>query len=130
MAAPQYVAGIDFSPEVRQDAFDVMGRLVEHYRNKTTDRVEHQWREPVRAYRDQKLWEREMAAVHGKVPLPLALSCELPGPGTYKSIDVAGTPVLITRDAAGEFDRIGAVPAYLQKTAALVLFGTGDGAAA
>ena len=102
MAAPQYVAGIDFSPEVREDAFDVMGRLVEHYRNKTTDQVEHQWREPVRAYRDQKLWEREMAAVHGKVPLPLALSCELPGPGTYKSIEVVGTPVLITRDAAGD----------------------------
>ena len=54
------------------------------------------------AYRDQELWEREMAAVHGKVPLPLALSCELPDPGTYKAIDVAGTPVLITRDSAGE----------------------------
>ena len=43
-----------------------------------------------------------MAVVHGKVPLPLALSCELPDPGTYKAIDVAGTPVLITRDSAGE----------------------------
>ena len=40
--------------------------------------------------------------VHRKVPLPLALSCELPDPGTYKAIDVAGTPVLITRDSAGE----------------------------
>ena len=99
---PHYVAGIDFNPAVRQDAFDVMARLLEHYRNKSTDQVPEQWHEPVQAYRDEQLWEREMAVVHGKVPLPLALSCELPDPGTYKAIDVAGTPVLITRDSAGE----------------------------
>ena len=32
-----------------------------------------------------------MAAVHRTVPLPLALSCELPGPGTYKAIEVVVT---------------------------------------
>jgi nitrite reductase/ring-hydroxylating ferredoxin subunit len=101
MAAPHYVAGIDFNPEVRKDAFDVMARLVQHYRNKSTDQAPDQWREPVRNYRDAELWQREMQLVHGKVPLPLALSCELPGPGTYKAIDVAGTPVLITRDSSG-----------------------------
>ena len=62
MAAPHYVAGIDFNPAVRQDAFDVMARLVEHYRNKSTDQVPEQWHEPVQAYRDPELWEREMAA--------------------------------------------------------------------
>jgi hypothetical protein len=77
MAAPHYVAGIDFNPAVRQDAFDVMARLLEHYRNKSTDQVPEQWHEPVQAYRDAQLWEREMAVLHGKVPLPLALSCEL-----------------------------------------------------
>ena len=81
MAAPHYVAGIDFNPAVREDAFDVMARLVEHYRNKTTDQVDEQWHEPVRNYRDPELWQREIAAVHRKVPLPLALSCELPEPG-------------------------------------------------
>ena len=101
MAAPHYVAGIDFNPAVRQDAYDVMARLVEHYRNKSTDRVPEQWREPVRNYRDQDLWRQEIQAVFKKVPLPLALSCELPGPGTYKAIDVAGTPVVMTRDAGG-----------------------------
>ena len=48
MAAPHYVAGIDFNPAVRQDAFDVMARLIEHYRNKSTDQAPEQWREPVR----------------------------------------------------------------------------------
>ncbi len=102
MAAPHYVAGIDFAPEVRGDAYNVMARLVEHYRNNTTDQADTLWHEPVRAYRDPDLWQREVEAVHRTVPLPLAMSCELPGPGSYKSIDVAGTPVLITRDSAGE----------------------------
>jgi phenylpropionate dioxygenase-like ring-hydroxylating dioxygenase large terminal subunit len=102
MAAPQYVAGIDFSPEIRDDAYGVMGRLVEHFRNKTTDQADEKWHEPVDAYRDPEQWQREIDAVHKKVPLPLAMSCELPTPGTYKAIDVAGTPVLITRDSAGE----------------------------
>ena len=102
MAAPSYVAGIDFNAAVRQDAFDVMGRLVEHFRNKSTDQVPEQWREPVRNYRDEELFQREIEAVHRTAPLPLALSCELPDPGSHKAIDVAGTPVLITRDRQGE----------------------------
>jgi len=102
MATPTYAPGVHFSPEVREDAFGVMARLVEHYRNKTTDLAEEQWREPVRAYRDAEQWQREVDSVHRTVPLALAMSCELPGPGSYKSIDVAGTPVLITRDSAGE----------------------------
>src|SRR3954453_13528958 len=102
MAAPSYVAGIDLNPSVRKDAFDVMARLVEHYRNKSTDQADSQWREPVRNYRDQDLFRREIDAVHRTVPLPLALSCELPAPGTYKAIDVAGTPVVIIRDRKGE----------------------------
>ena len=76
MAAPTYVAGIDFTPEVREDAYGVMARLVEHHRNNTTDQADAQWREPVRAYRDPQLWQREIEAVHGHVPLPLAMSCE------------------------------------------------------
>lgn len=102
MAAPEYVAGVDFSPAVHDDAFGVMGRLVEHFRNKTTDQVDEQWHEPVRNYSDPELWQREIDAIHKKVPLPLALSCELPNAGDYKAIDVAGTPVLITRDSKGE----------------------------
>lgn len=101
MAIPQYAAGTGFHPAVRQDAFDVMARLVEHYRNKSTDQAADQWREPVHAYRDPDQWQREIAAIFRTVPLPLALSCELPGPGSYKAIAVAGMPVVITRDSAG-----------------------------
>src|SRR4029077_7282360 len=63
MAAPHYVAGIDFNPAVRQDAFDVMARLIEHYRNKSTDRAPEQWDEPGQAYPGPELWGREVGAV-------------------------------------------------------------------
>jgi phenylpropionate dioxygenase-like ring-hydroxylating dioxygenase large terminal subunit len=48
------------------------------------------------------VWEREIAAIHRRVPLPVALSAELPEPGTHKAVEVVGTPVLLTRDRAGE----------------------------
>lgn len=101
MAAPDYAAGVDLAPAARQDAYDVMARLIEHYRGTSTDQAPGQWREPVRAYRDPGLWEREIREVFRKVPLPLALSCELPGPGSYKAISVAGIPVVMTRDSSG-----------------------------
>jgi len=123
MAAPSYVAGVHFSKHVRDDALSVMSRLVEHYRNKSTDQVAEQWREPVVAYSDPDLWRREIDLVHRTVPLPLALSCELPGPGTYKAIDVVDIPVLITRDTAGEVHAM--VNACRHRGAELVAEGTG-----
>jgi phenylpropionate dioxygenase-like ring-hydroxylating dioxygenase large terminal subunit len=102
-AVPRYASGIDFTtPAVRKDAFDVMARLVEHYRATSTDMVESQWREPVRNYRDPELWEREVQAIHRTRPLPVALSCELPTPGSYKAVEVVGTPLILTRDRDGE----------------------------
>jgi hypothetical protein len=65
---PKYVSGVQMRTEaVRKDAFSVMARLVEHYRNSSTDRVEGQWREPVASYLDPELWERELAAIHRTV---------------------------------------------------------------
>src|SRR5215218_6756413 len=103
MAAPTYVSGVDFgSAAVRKDAFDVLARLVEHYRATSTDVVDDQWTEPVRNYCDPERWEREVQAIHRTRPLPVALSCELPTPGSYKAIEVIGTPVIVTRERSGE----------------------------
>jgi phenylpropionate dioxygenase-like ring-hydroxylating dioxygenase large terminal subunit len=43
-----------------------------------------------------------MDLIFRRVPLMLALSCELPEPGNYKAMDAVGLPVLIVRDKAGE----------------------------
>ena len=45
---------------------------------------------------------RELDALFHAEPLVLCLSGALPGPGAYKTVDMCGTPVLVTRDADGK----------------------------
>ena len=121
---PAYASGVDLrSPAVRKDAMDVMTRLVAHYRNTSTDMVDEQWREPVANYIDPELFARELHAVHRTVPLPLALSCELPAAGSYKAVDAAGTPVIISRDRRGALSAV--VNSCRHRGGALVPEGTG-----
>jgi phenylpropionate dioxygenase-like ring-hydroxylating dioxygenase large terminal subunit len=99
--APTYQGAVGPGDAAWDDALSAMHRLAVHFRNKDTDRADAVWHEPVSNYNDVALWQREMTAIHQRVPLPLALSCELPGPGTYKAMEVMGRPVLITRDQRG-----------------------------
>jgi phenylpropionate dioxygenase-like ring-hydroxylating dioxygenase large terminal subunit len=57
---------------------------------------------PSKAYTDPDQWAREIDLIFKRVPLMLALSCELPAPGDYKAMDAMGLPVLIVRDKKGE----------------------------
>jgi phenylpropionate dioxygenase-like ring-hydroxylating dioxygenase large terminal subunit len=43
----------------------------------------------------------EKQRIFKRVPLVLAASCEVPGPGDYKTLDVAGVPILLVRDRNG-----------------------------
>ncbi|MGB3443751.1 MAG: aromatic ring-hydroxylating dioxygenase subunit alpha [Actinophytocola sp.] len=86
----------------RQDIEDVTGRLLSHHRERSTDLAANQWREPVDNYRGQGVFEQERDLVFGAVPLPIALSCQLAEPGRYLALEVAGTPVLLTRDRDGK----------------------------
>lgn len=56
---------------------------------------------PSRHYIDPERWQREMDLIFKRVPLMVALSCELPGPRSYKAMEALGLPLLITRDADG-----------------------------
>ena len=44
---------------------------------------------------------REKRRIFQRVPLVLAASCEVPGPGDYKTLEVAGIPILLVRDRHG-----------------------------
>ena len=52
---------------------------------------------PAHHYLDEGRAKLEKDKIFKRLPLMLAASCELPNPGDYKSIDAAGTPVLIVR---------------------------------
>jgi phenylpropionate dioxygenase-like ring-hydroxylating dioxygenase large terminal subunit len=102
LSTPPYVAALHFNPVMREHAFDLMHRLMRHYQDKTTDQAEDQYAEPVSNYRDPDLWRQEIEYIHRTVPLPVALSAELPESGAYKALEVVGTPVLLTRDRSGQ----------------------------
>lgn len=119
-----YRTGLDrLGVAAQNDAFRIMERLVELRREDSTDQAPGQWREPARHYTDPERFRTELDAVHRSVPLPLALSAEMPDPGNYKALSVAGTPVLITRDSGGRVHAM--VNSCRHRGAELVEAGTG-----
>ncbi len=60
---------------------------------------------PAADYCDRGRWEREIHRVFKRLPLALAFSCELRDVGAFRTLEVAGVPVLLARGRDG---RIGA----------------------
>jgi len=80
---------------------DVVEILLDYFENKRTFQADRVMTIPAASYTDAKQWRAEMDVIFKRVPLMLALSCEMPNPGDYKAMDVAGLPILIARDRAG-----------------------------
>jgi len=58
-------------------------------------------RVPAAHYLDPARFELELARIWRRLPLMLALSAELPGPGAYRALVAAGVPVLLVRGGDG-----------------------------
>ena len=101
-AVPAYLPSTVLDGAAREDALSMMRRLIAHTRNKTTDQAESTFEEPVDNYLDEELFAAEIELIFKRIPLPLALSCELPAKNAYKAIEVVGVPVVMTRDSKGE----------------------------
>jgi nitrite reductase/ring-hydroxylating ferredoxin subunit len=56
---------------------------------------------PAVNYHDRERWQLEMDRVFRRVPLMLAMSCEVKSPGDFKTLEVMGVPVLMVRTADG-----------------------------
>ncbi len=97
-----YRPGIDLEGRAAQKAMGLMERLVALHRAKSTDQAPDVWLEPMANYRDDELFEAELALIFTQIPMPLALSVELDRPNAYKAVEAAGVPVLITRDSDGQ----------------------------
>ncbi len=100
-AAPAYIPSKILDGAAREEAVNMMRRLVAHTKDKTTDQADAVWEEPVDNYLDEELFQAEINLIFKRIPLPLAVSCELPAKNSYKAIEVVGVPVVITRDATG-----------------------------
>ena len=74
---------------------------LDHARAGTIDQAESVKHIPSHHYTDEKRFELELQKVFRRMPLFMALSTELANPGDYKTMTVAGVPVLISRDKNG-----------------------------
>jgi len=72
-----------------------------HVRAGTINQAAGVCKVPASHYYDHARWRLEMDRVFKRMPLLLAMTCEIPSPGDYKAMEVAGVPVLITRDQSG-----------------------------
>jgi carnitine monooxygenase subunit len=89
----------------RDQLIAIARREVENLKNDRIDLMPEVLRIPTADYIDQSRWELEVERVFKRLPLALAFSCELREPGQFRTMEVAGVPVIIARDNDG---RIGA----------------------
>ncbi len=83
------------------DWHEVAGRLLTHLDDDTTDSLPDMLTVPVADYLDPVRWEREVDVLFRNTPIVAALSAHVPDPGSYRSIEIAGIPVLTVRQADG-----------------------------
>ena len=76
-------------------------RLLHHLENRTTDLADGVLEVPTDVYLGAH-HDREVSVLFLGQPLVLALSGALPGPETYRTVDLCGTPLLLVRDSGGK----------------------------
>src|ERR1700694_702372 len=76
-------------------------RMLAFHEAGTTEQAADIYRVPAARYIDAARWQLEMDRIFRRVPLPLALTCELRQTHSYKGMDALGVPVLTTRGPDG-----------------------------
>ena len=80
---------------------DLAERLLKHLDEGTTDSAEGIRAVSVADYLDEARWAREIERIFRKSPVVVALTAHLPIPGAFRSVDLAGVPVLTVRQPDG-----------------------------
>lgn len=78
-----------------------IAKMIEHVENGTTDQAESVLEVPASAYTDVGQFQQEMELIFKKLPIFIGLSHEIPNTGDYKTLDVAGVPLLVARQRDG-----------------------------
>jgi phenylpropionate dioxygenase-like ring-hydroxylating dioxygenase large terminal subunit len=76
--------------------------MFEHVCNGTTEQADSIMSVPAENYMGAERWSLEIEKIFKKLPLILGWSAELPNRNDYKTMDVIGMPLLVTRGSDGE----------------------------
>jgi len=85
----------------RQQLIDMAKGNMAHVHAGTIDTEPDVLRVPATNYYDPARWRLEVDRIFKRLPLMLAFSAELRNPGDYKTLEVVGVPVLLTRGNDG-----------------------------
>mgnify|MGYP006229271479 FL=1 len=85
----------------RKKMISLAKRLLTHNLNGTTDQADEIMVKSVSDYTDKEIIQNQIDVIFNNYPLPIALTIELPEKGTYKTLDVLNTPILLTRSSDG-----------------------------
>ncbi len=75
--------------------------MISYVDNHTTDLADDVMPVPVKNYTDPAIFEQELDLIFKRLPLLAALTIEMPKPGDFKTLTMAGKPVLLTRGKDG-----------------------------
>jgi phenylpropionate dioxygenase-like ring-hydroxylating dioxygenase large terminal subunit len=92
---------VEKSQMSRERIGDVAEILLDYFEHNKTFQTDKIMTVPAATYVDPDQRRAEIDLIFKRVPLMLALSCEMPRPGDYKAMEAVGLPVLITRDKSG-----------------------------
>ena len=80
---------------------EIARRLMANVEANHPDQTDAPMKVPAAVYRDPQRWQAEMEKVFHRVPLAVAMSCDIAQPGDFNTLEVAGRPILVVRGDDG-----------------------------
>jgi phenylpropionate dioxygenase-like ring-hydroxylating dioxygenase large terminal subunit len=76
---------------------EILHKLLDHIDSGTTSRTDKPDTNDVHVYTSEDVLRRERETIFGSLPIVIALSADLPGPGSFVAQDCAGVPIFVVR---------------------------------
>jgi phenylpropionate dioxygenase-like ring-hydroxylating dioxygenase large terminal subunit len=86
----------------RQQQIDLLKRLLHYLDSRSTALADAPWRNDVSVYSDPQHAARERALLFRQWPLLMGFASEWPTPGSFRTDDYAGVPLLVVRGRDGK----------------------------
>lgn len=86
------------TPDARHQLIEMARHNLRSVHSGTIEQTDDILKVAAERYHDPDRWRLEIDRVFKRMPLMLAMSCELRNPGDFKALDVVGVPVLLVRD--------------------------------
>ena len=98
LAVNEFTEGKEPLVEARKSQYSRMAeRLLDHVEFGTTDWAADTMKVASSEYTDSAQWQLEMDNIFKSLPILVGVSQEIASPGDFKTIEILGVPLLITR---------------------------------